>query len=119
MTILQLSVTFLGLGLICFIYWFFFGKNDDAIKTSVNGEIIVRGGYKPSIIKVQANQETKLTFLRKDENSCLEEIVIPDFKIKEYLPMNTPVSIRITPTHKGEFDFHCGMNMYHGKIIVV
>ena len=118
MTLVQLIITVIGLSLILFIYWFFFAKEEEVVEASSDMKIIVKGGYKPSTIKLKANQETALTFLRQDENSCLEEIVIPDFKIKEYLPINTPVTIRLTPPNKGEFDIHCGMNMYHGKLIV-
>ena len=47
--------------------------------------ITVDGGYKPNIIKIPKDKPTTLTFIRKDANSCLEEVVFPDYKIKEYL----------------------------------
>jgi len=98
----KLLVTLFGLGLIAFIYWFFFGKKDEAVEVSGGEiEIIVKGGYKPEIIKVKKGQKTTLTFIREDPSSCLEEVVLSDFKIKKFLPL-----------------MHCGMNMYHGKIIV-
>ncbi len=108
-----------GIGLIGFIWWFFFGKKDDGVNAGKVVEIIVAGGYKPSVIKINKDQETTFLIKRTETNSCLEEIVFPDFKIKEYLPVNETVTVKIKPTDKGEFKFHCGMNMYHGKIIVV
>ncbi len=113
----KVIVTAIGIVTIAFIYWFFFGKQEKAVEASGEIKIIVEGGYKPSVVKVQPGQETKLTFIRRDENSCLEEIILPDFKIKQYLPLNQPVTVTIMPTQKGEFDFHCGMNMYHGKVV--
>ncbi|QQG47896.1 MAG: cupredoxin domain-containing protein [Candidatus Woesebacteria bacterium] len=115
----KLVITSLGLVMVGFIYWFFFGKREEVVGTE-NGKIhiLVDGGYKPGNIKVKKNIETELVFKRTDQNSCLEEVVIPDFKISQYLPMNEPVSIKITPKNKGEYDIHCGMNMFHGKIIV-
>lgn len=108
-----------GIFLIGFIYWFFFGKRDDTVIAGDNLDVVVDGGYKPSTIKIKSGQKTTLTILRKDKNSCLEEIVFPDFKIKEYLPLNEKVQITITPKEKGEFPFHCGMSMFHGRVVVV
>jgi plastocyanin domain-containing protein len=114
----KLIVTIAGAGLIQFIYWFFFGKKDEIAVIGEKGEIIVQGGYKPETVKLKKGQKTKLTFLRRDPSSCLEEIVIPDFKIRKYLPLNEPVSFEITPEKTGTYTMHCGMNMYHGKLIV-
>lgn len=110
-------VTILGLFLISFIYWFFFGKKEE-IKAKGKTTIIVKGGYKPSSIIVKEGKPITLKFIREDPNSCLEEVVFPDFKIKKYLPINEEVDITINPKEKGEIKFHCGMHMYEGKIIV-
>jgi plastocyanin domain-containing protein len=121
MSIDKILVTFLGMGVIGFIWWFFFGKKSSfAEATEGQGEIsiIVDGGYKPSTIVIKKGVETTLYITRKDQNSCLEDIVLPEFKIKEYLPLNEIVEIKVTPNKSGEFPFHCGMNMFHGKIIV-
>ena len=109
-------VTIGGIGFIFGIYWFFFGKKDEAVTTTT---ILVDGGYKPSVIQISAGRSTTLTFTRRDPNSCLEEIVIPDFKIKKFLPLNMPVRITLSPTKPGAYGIHCGMNMFHGKIKVV
>ena len=81
--------------------------------------IIVDGGYKPGMIKIKKGKPVTLTFIRKDSNPCLEEIIVPDYKIKKYLPLNTPVSVTFSPNQIGKTEFHCGMNMYKGKIEVV
>ncbi len=117
----KIIVTISGVGLIGLIYWFFFGKKSSfAEATEGQGKInvIVEGGYKPQTIKAKKGEEVKLTLLRKDSNSCLEEFILPDFKIKKYLPLNKKVEISFVPKETGEFGFHCGMNMYHGKVIV-
>jgi len=114
-------VTTIGVGLVGFIWWFFFGKKSaSAEATARQGEVdvIVDGGYKPAAIRIRKGISTTLKILRKDPNSCLEEIILPDFKIKKFLPLNKAVEISITPQKTGEFGFHCGMNMYHGKLIV-
>lgn len=111
----KIIVTSLGVALIAGIYWFFFGKKEEA---SLQTNIRVSGGYKPARIQISSGKPTTLTFTRTDSNPCLEEIVIPDFKIKKILPMNEPVTITLSPTKPGTYPIHCGMNMFHGKIIV-
>lgn len=119
MSIDKLIILFGGVSLIGFIYWFFFGKKEDSVLSGETIEVIVDGGYNPSVIKIPKGQETTISFLRKDSNSCLEEIILSDFKIKEYLPLNEKIQITITPKEKGEFPFSCGMNMFHGKVVVI
>lgn len=115
----KLIVTSLGIIGIAFTYWFFLYKKNEEVNVKDNVEIIVDGGYKPNIIRIQKGKRFTISFLRKDQNSCLEEIVIPDFKIKKILPLGEKVSIQIRPESKGTIPFSCGMNMFHGKIIVV
>lgn len=114
----KIIVTFSGLGLIIFIWWFFFGKKDVEVEGSGELDIIVDGGYSPANIRIKKGKITTLKIIRKDSNSCLEEIIIPGFKVKKYLPLNKLEKIKINPQEVGEYGFHCAMNMYHGKIIV-
>ena len=118
MQIDELVVLVFGtLGMI-FVYWFFFMKKEEVVKASEEIDVVVSGGYRPAAIEIKNNQNTKINFLRKDPSECLEEIVLSDFKIKKFLPLNQKISIDIFPKKKGEYDFSCGMNMYHGKLIV-
>ncbi len=108
-----------GTGLVIFIYWFFFGKKDESVGVTYSQvKIEVSGGYKPSVVKIKKGEPVKFIFTRTDESSCLEEVIFPDFKIKKYLPLNEKVEIEISPSKAGEYEFHCGMNMFHGKVIV-
>ncbi len=109
-----LIVTILGIILIIGIIWFFFMAPSDSRQYVT--KIVVSGGYKPKTLFLKSGIETTLTFLRTDKNTCLEEIVIPDFGIKEFLPLNEVVLIKIKPQKKGIYDIHCGMNMFHGTI---
>lgn len=118
MSIDKTLVSIGGLALVAFIYWFFFGKKEEEGKVSDNVEILVSGGFSPSVVKIKNGQKTKISLLRTEDNSCLEEFIISDFKIKEYLPLNKKVEIEITPTKRGEYRFNCGMGMFHGKVVV-
>ena len=107
-----------GISSIAFVYWFFLMKKEEAVEASDFIDITVEGGYTPSAIILNQGKPTTLNFIRKDPSNCLEEVVVPEFKIRKFLPLNEKVSVSINPKQKGEFAFSCGMNMYHGKIIV-
>ena len=114
----KILVTILGTLGIGFTYWFFLMKKEKEIVVTESVDIIVEGGYSPNVISIPKGKTTKLNFIRKDPSSCLEEVVLGDFKIRKHLPLNQKVSVEITPQQSGEFRYACGMNMYHGKIIV-
>jgi len=113
-------VTLLSIGGMIFTYWFFLmKKEEEAVIVSTNNvDIIVKGGYSPNIISIPKEERTTLNFIRKDPSSCLEEVILPDFKIRKYLPLNKATQIHITPKKSGTFEISCGMNMFHAKIIV-
>lgn len=118
MTIDKVFVGVGGVISILFVYWFFFMKKEQVVEADDSIDILVEGGYKPSTISVPFGKTTKINFLRKDSNSCLNEVILADFKIKRDLPMNEKVTVEVTPDKKGNFDFSCGMGMFHGKLIV-
>ena len=114
----KILVTISGILGIIFVYWFFLGKREKKITVKDSIDILVDGGYSPDVISVARGKKIKLNFLRKDPNSCLEEVVLSDFKIRRNLPLNQKVTIEILPEKAGTYSISCGMNMFHGKIIV-
>ncbi|HZQ30023.1 MAG TPA: cupredoxin domain-containing protein [Patescibacteria group bacterium] len=114
----KIIISVLGLAGIAFTYWFFLMKNEKAVGAKDSIDIVVDGGYSPEVISVPKGKTTKLNFIRKDPTDCLEEVVVGDFKIRKHLPLNQKVTVEITPEKAGEFRFTCGMNMYHGKVVV-
>ena len=118
MTIDKIIVALLGIFGFVFTYWFFLMKKDKEVAARDSIDITVDGGYTPEVISVPKGKTTKLNFIRKDPSDCLEEVVLGDFKIRRFLPLNQKITIEINPQKTGEFRFECGMNMFHGKIIV-
>jgi len=115
----QLITLIIGAVSIIFIAWYFFGKKNEV--TEVSGSSInikVDGGYSPSQIMIKKNQPVSLKILRIDLSDCLADIIIPEWKIKKSLPLNKEIVINLKPDKVGEFPFHCGMNMFHGRFIV-
>ncbi len=111
-------ITYIDVFLIVFVYWFFLMKKETHVEVSDSVDIIVDGGYVPNTIVIKKGKLTKINFFRKDPSSCLEEVVLGDFKTRKYLPLNKKVTIELKPKEEGEFTYACGMNMYHGKIII-
>lgn len=111
-------VTITGICAIVAVYWFFFMKSAKSVKASGEIDITVDGGYHPESIVIPKGVKTTLKFMRKDPSSCLEEVVIDEFHVRKYLPLNKQVSIAVTPKKAGTFPFSCGMNMFHGTLIV-
>ena len=113
-----------GLGLIGAIYWWFFraGERTVAAATVAGGTqellITIAGGYSPSTIAVTTGRPVRLIFDRQETNPCSEEIVIPAFGVRKFLPPHQRTAVEFTPGEPGTFDFSCGMGMLHGKVVV-
>ena len=118
----QIAVTIGGALLIGFLLWFFFGpRTAAAAQRSATGvqeaRVEVRASYAPDRIEVEAGRPVRLTFVRRETNSCTEQVVFPDFGIIRDLPVGRPVPIELTVERPGEYEFHCGMNMVRGRLV--
>ena len=118
MSIDKFFVAILSIAGMVFTYWFFLMKKEDVVSVTDSVDIVVEGGYTPNIISIPKGRTTKISFTRKDPSSCLEEVILGDFKIRKFLALNKKVTIEVTPQKAGEYPFSCGMNMFHGKIVV-
>jgi plastocyanin domain-containing protein len=117
-------VTITGLGLAGFVVWYFFlSSRPVASAVSSSGgvqevDITVKGGYSPDVIEVERGKPVRLNFYRDEENSCSEELLLPDFSIRRELPAFKTTLIELLPQQPGRFEFTCGMGMLRGSLIV-
>lgn len=81
-------------------------------------DIAVEGGYQPAVVHVRNNRPVRLVFERRERSSCSEEVVIPEFGIRRFLPPFQNTTIDLLPTKASTFPFTCGMSMLRGQIIV-
>lgn len=111
-----------GLALIALTLWFFFGPRVAERAAGTTGvqelTVVVKGGYSPDRIEVEAGRPVRLNFRREESNSCTEQVVFGDFGVSKMLPQGQTVPVEFTPKQAGEFTFHCGMNMVRGKLVV-
>ena len=75
-------------------------------------------GYQPETFRLKRGVPARVTFIRKTEDECGREIVIPAYNIRRERPLNQPVTVSIMPRKAGSFSFMCGMDMLRGKVIV-
>lgn len=80
--------------------------------------VTVDGGYKPDRLELSVGVPTKIIFDRQTDSACFDQVVFPDFDIKADLPVHEDFAIELTSREKGEFGFSCGMDMYHGTLVV-
>jgi plastocyanin domain-containing protein len=113
-----------GLTLIGAELWWFLGRKQQQQQATQNNgvqEILVTvdGGYHPDRISVFIGQPVQLSFDRQDSNTCLNELLIPDFGISTKLPIGQTTTVKFSPTKAGEYAFTCGMRMFRGTILVL
>lgn len=120
----QLIVIASGLALILWVNWYFFvaGRANAARASTGTGiqevSIVVDGGYAPATVSVQHGRPVRLLFDRRDSGSCTEEVVLPDFGVRRFLPTGEVTPIEFTPDQPGTHEFACGMGMVRGKLVV-
>ncbi|TMC63766.1 MAG: cupredoxin domain-containing protein [Chloroflexi bacterium] len=121
MTSAQIAVTLLGLAAVAWINWYFFLAGRSSATAVADGglqrvRVEVKGGYTPSVVRVRAGVPVRLEFHRDETNTCTEEVVLPDFGIRTFLPAHRTTPVSFTPA-EGTYEFTCGMGMVRGKIV--
>lgn len=125
MTPNEWAILIAGLGAVAWINWYFFlAPRGSAVLAGASGggvqevTIAVRGGYDPAHIRLRAGSPVRLVFDRQEENSCSEEVVIPDFGVRRFLPAHEQTSVDFTPETPGTYEFTCGMGMLRGRLTI-
>ncbi len=122
MTLDKLFILIGGIAAILWVNWYFFLARRTvatAVSTSSGVQeilITVAGGYTPDSVRVKAGRPVRLIFDRQETNPCSEELVIPDFGIRKFLPAGKQTAVEFTP-EPGSHAISCGMGMLHGTVI--
>ena len=115
-----------GVAAIAWVNWYFFvaGRSPAAAAAASavgagpqEQTITVDGGYSPAVVKVKAGRPVRLVFDRRDSGSCSEEVVFPDFGVRQFLPTGRKTVVELTPPRAGRYDFTCGMSMLRGALV--
>ena len=117
-------VNAIGAGLILLIIWYFWlSKPEGALASVTSGGvqeafIVVKGGYSPDTVRVDAGRPVRLMFNRQEADPCSEKVVFDAFGVSADLPEGMNVPVEFTPEEPGEYEFACQMGMLRGKVIV-
>ena len=123
MTSAELAITLAGLAAIAWVNWYFFAAGAPAVAARVTGggpqsvHIVVDGGYTPSLVRVESGRPVRLEFERRESSGCTEEVVMPDFGIRTFLPPHRTTPVQFTPQKPGTYEFTCGMGMVRGRVV--
>src|SRR3990172_1124136 len=124
MTVDRIVVDVVGLALIGFIVWFFWLKKTKGVRAPLTSAgyqeqmVLVKGGYPPDVIVVEAGKPVRLNFVRQESASCSEMVLLPAFNKSARLPEGETVALEFVPKESGEYEFASQMGMFRGKVIV-
>ena len=125
MTPAQIAVTAFGAVAIVWVLWYFLFSRGAAVAATAGGaqgiqevRVVVKGGYTPDTIVVQAGQPVRLQFYRDETADCSERVVFERLGLDQQLPAFQTTAVEFTPEQPGEYAFRCGMNMLKGLLVV-
>ncbi len=124
MILSKILVTIGGIALSFLVAWYFWFSKKKIARAALTGSgaqeafIVVKGGYTPDLLVVQAGKPVRLKFNRQESAVCSEMVLFPDFGKNAKLPEGETVVIEFTPQKPGEYEFSCQMGMIRGKLIV-
>ncbi|WGL18468.1 cupredoxin domain-containing protein [Microbulbifer bruguierae] len=119
----SLLINLLGVAAIALTVWWFWlapkAKKQQAVGVEETLEILVKDGvYEPDRIRLPAGQETVLHFRREDASPCAEWVLFPDLEVSAQLAVDQITAVTIPAAEKGEYPFHCQMQMYRGLLVI-
>lgn len=124
MSVGQIITIIVAVILIAFIVWWFFGSHQEDASTATveNGKqaanIVVNGGYSPSTVVFKEGMPAEINFDMKDSTACLSHVVFEQLGVDKDLTKKPVTTVKIPTDKPGEYNFACGMDMFHGKVVV-
>ncbi|MDD6419813.1 MAG: cupredoxin domain-containing protein [Lactobacillus delbrueckii] len=110
--------------LIGLIIWWFFGNFQKSSQQAglangrQEGQVVVKGGYEPEVLYLKQGVPAEVTFKMEDKTACLNRLVFSSLGVDKDLSKEKLAKVQIPTDKAGEIDYACGMDMFHGKIVV-
>lgn len=114
-------VAFLGAGAIAWELWYFLvppRRETAAPRGGIQDiRVVVRQGFEPDVIPVEAGRPVRLTFFRDETAACSGELIFDTLDLRRALPAFEPTVIEFTPTHPGDYPFRCAGAPLSGRVV--
>ncbi|WP_367341860.1 cupredoxin domain-containing protein [Limosilactobacillus sp.] len=120
----QILTLIIGIILIIALLWWFFGKHETTTGQSQikNGSqestVVVKGGYSPQTVILKKGVPAKIKFDMQDSTACLSHVVFDSLGVNKDLTKQRYTEVNIPTDKAGEINYACGMDMFHGKVVV-
>jgi len=121
-TAIDVLVLAAGVALIAGELWYFLGPRR-TVEAKGTGErvqevrIVVKGGYDPDTIFVEAGRPVRLLFQRDETAACSERVVFDTLGLEQDLPAFETTPVEFTPKEAGDYPFRCGHDMLRGRVV--
>jgi plastocyanin domain-containing protein len=75
-------------------------------------------GITPAQINAVKGVPLRINITRKTNGTCITQVVVQDYGIKQDLPLNKTVALDLTPKTSGKVRLACGMGMTFAVLAV-
>jgi len=121
-TAADVIVIVLGVALIAGELWFFLGPRPAVGRKESEEQvqeirIVVRDGYDPDTIFVEAGRPVRLLFYRDETSECSERVVFETLDVDRELPAFETTAVEIVPPTPGDYPFRCGRGVMEGRVV--
>ncbi len=117
----DIVVIIVGVGLIGWELWYFLVPRRDVPAAHKGGvqeiRVLVKGGYDPDTIPVEAGRPVRLQFYRDETAECSARVVFETLGIEESLPAYETTTVEFTPTTPGDYPFRSGKSLIRGRVV--
>lgn len=123
MSLVDAFVVALGVALIAGEFWYFLGSQRANLPHNAVGDcvqeiqVLVKCGYHPDVIPVEAGRPVRLVFYRDETADCSAQVVFDGLGIDQELPPFRKTAIEFTPQDPGDYHFRCGMSVIRGRVV--
>lgn len=122
MSAMEWAVLAGGIAAIAWVNWYFFLSKREEAEAGVGGvqevEVVVKGGYSPSQVRVRRGVPVRLVFDRQESSGGSEEVVIAGLGVRRRLPAFERTVVEFTPREAGTYEFTGGTGTLRGRIVV-
>jgi plastocyanin domain-containing protein len=120
--LLDAVVVMVGVGLIAGELWYFLAPRRGPAPAASSAQVqdvrvVVKGGYEPDVIMVEAGRPVRLHFYRDETAECSEQVVFDSLGFVYPLPPFQTTVVEFTPTEPGDYPFRCGKSVLHGRVV--